>query len=270
MKCKELMLKIGMLTLSTVFTSNFLLQPTTLYAYNLIANLDENSSLEDSYNVNGYNQIGGVESYKKSRNKVTLKMTTGEKVRVSFLEEGIFRIYMDPTGEFQEEPTPNGKDHITKIIYKQEDEYQKVSPKVEDGDIIKISTELIELRIEKATGKMELFNKALNKVIWKEAEPLKYKSNETVQTLETNNDEYFYGGGQQNGRFSHKGKTINIRNENNWVDGGVSSPTPFYFSTNGYGVMRHTFKPGQYAFSSNEKIKLLQLMKKSVLMHIIL
>ncbi|MBX7328194.1 discoidin domain-containing protein [Clostridium chauvoei] len=257
MKCKELMLKIGMLTLSTVFTSNFLLQPTTLYAYNLIANLDENSSLEDSYNVNGYNQIGGVESYKKSRNKVTLKMTTGEKVRVSFLEEGIFRIYMDPTGEFQEEPTPNGKDHITKIIYKQEDEYQKVSPKVEDGDIIKISTELIELRIEKATGKMELFNKALNKVIWKEAEPLKYKSNETVQTLETNNDEYFYGGGQQNGRFSHKGKTINIRNENNWVDGGVSSPTPFYFSTNGYGVMRHTFKPGQYAFSSNEKNKVI-------------
>ncbi|MGV2686709.1 alpha-xylosidase, partial [Clostridium perfringens] len=123
--------------------------------------------------------------------------------------------------------------------------------------IIKVSTDSIELKVEKETGKMELLNKKTNKTIWKEAEPLKYKANETVQTLETNDEEYFYGGGQQNGRFSHKGKTINIKNENNWVDGGVSSPTPFYLSTNGYGVMRHTFKPGQYAFSSTEKGKVI-------------
>ena len=55
----------------------------------------------------------------------------------------------------------------------------------------------------------------------------------------------------QNGRFSHKGKKINIKNENNWVDGGVASPNPFYFSTNGYGVMRHTFKPGEYDFEAS-------------------
>ncbi|MDZ5010373.1 hypothetical protein GNF77_15995, partial [Clostridium perfringens] len=122
---------------------------------------------------------------------------------------------------------------------------------------IKVSTDSIELKVEKETGKMELFNKKTNKTIWKEAAPLKYKANETVQTLETNDEEYFYGGGQQNGRFSHKGKTINIKNENNWVDGGVSSPTPFYLSTNGYGVMRHTFKPGQNAFSSTEKGKVI-------------
>ena len=41
----------------------------------------------------------------------------------------------------------------------------------------------------------------------------------------------------QNGRFSHKGKVIAIDNQNSWTDGGVASPTPFYLSTNGYGMM---------------------------------
>ena len=54
----------------------------------------------------------------------------------------------------------------------------------------------------------------------------------------------------QNGRFSHRGKVIQIVNSNNWVDGGVASPTPYYWSTGGYGVMWYTFKKGQYDFNS--------------------
>ena len=59
----------------------------------------------------------------------------------------------------------------------------------------------------------------------------------------------------QNGRFSHKGKAIAIENQNSWTDGGVASPTPFYWSTNGYGVMWHTFKKGKYDFGAEEKGK---------------
>lgn len=256
MRRKIIIARLTALALTAAFTSSLTIQTTSAYAYSITTNSNEEGQFIQSL-VNDYSAIGGVESYTQSENKVTFQMTTGEKVRVSFLENDIFRIYMDPEGNFQEDPTPNSKDHITKIIDRTEDEYNKVAPTVENGSIIKVSTDTIELRIEKETGKMELFNKITNKTIWKEAEPLKYKSNETIQTLETNDDEYFYGGGQQNGRFSHKGKTINIKNENNWVDGGVSSPTPFYFSTNGYGVMRHTFKPGQYAFDSTEKGKVI-------------
>ncbi|MEG1476083.1 MAG: alpha-glucosidase domain-containing protein, partial [Longicatena sp.] len=255
MKRKMIMKKIAMLTLSSVVASNFVMPTTHAYAQNLVANADQVESIEDNSVKAEYTQIGGVESVKKSGNKVTMKLTTGEQIRVSFLDDQVFRVYMDPKGEFQEEPTPNGKDHVTKIIDKSEDEYKKVKPTVDEGDTIKISTDAVELRIDKATSKMQLFNKKTNKVVWTEAEPLKYTNNETVQTLETTDEEYFYGGGMQNGRFSHKGKTINIKNENNWVDGGVASPTPFYWSTNGYGVMRHTFKPGQYAFSSTEQGK---------------
>ncbi len=77
--------------------------------------------------------------------------------------------------------------------------------------------------------------------------------NKVSLSLKENAGEYFYGGGVQNGRFSHKGKAIAIENTNNWVDGGVASPTPFYWSTAGYGVMWHTFKQGTYDFGAKDE-----------------
>ena len=71
--------------------------------------------------------------------------------------------------------------------------------------------------------------------------------------LKENPAEYFFGGGVQNGRFSHKGKAIAIENQNSWTDGGVASPTPFYWSTNGYGLLWYTFKKGKYDFGAKEK-----------------
>lgn len=255
MKRKMIAAKLTALALSTVFASGLMIQSASAYELSLESNLATENINEDQ-KANDYKVIGGVKDVIQSENKVTFEMTTGEKIRVSILENDVLRIYMDPKGEFQEEPTPNSKDHIAKIIDKQESEYSNVTPVLEMGNTIKVSTDVIELRVDKATGKMELFNKETNSLVWKEAEPLKYKDTETIQTLEASEDEYFYGGGQQNGRFSHKGKVINIKNENNWVDGGVSSPTPFYFSTKGYGVMRHTFKPGQYDFESTGEGKI--------------
>lgn len=73
----------------------------------------------------------------------------------------------------------------------------------------------------------------------------------TTQSLVKNSGENFYGGGTQNGRFVHTGETIHIANESNWVDGGVASPNPFYYSSNGYGVLRNTFLAGSYDFGNN-------------------
>ena len=75
---------------------------------------------------------------------------------------------------------------------------------------------------------------------------------ETVQTLVRGEKENFYGGGTQNGRFVHTGKTIQIVNESAWMDGGVASPNPFYFTTEGYGVLRNTFADGSYDFGESE------------------
>ena len=52
----------------------------------------------------------------------------------------------------------------------------------------------------------------------------------------------------QNGRFSHRHKAIDIAVSYNWDDGGCPNSVPFYLSSAGYGVFRHTFAPGRYVF----------------------
>ncbi|MEZ5084590.1 MAG: glycoside hydrolase family 31 protein, partial [Bacteroidales bacterium] len=85
-------------------------------------------------------------------------------------------------------------------------------------------------------------------LIWDEHQGLDYGTR-TFQYLEPLDDEYFYGGGMQNGYFSHKGTKIKISKEiQNWDDGAVPNPVPFYISTKGYGAFRNTFAPGEYDF----------------------
>ncbi|MCI5775914.1 MAG: DUF5110 domain-containing protein [Aerococcus sp.] len=100
-------------------------------------------------------------------------------------------------------------------------------------------------------GTLKLLNSAGNIVV-EELEPLKISNTDTTQTLKSHTDSQYFGGGTQNGRFAHKGHTINIKNENDWVDGGVASPAPFYWSTDGYGVLRNTFQEGVYDFESSD------------------
>ena len=204
----------------------------------------------------GYNVLGAVTSATVDGSKVDLTIQTGEKIRFTFLEQNVFRMYMAPEGEeFQEYPSPNSQDHKATITNKTDADYQEeynVAPELTETEATyTISTDKIKLEIQKANSLMKLM-KADGTIVWEEAAPLKYKSGSTVQTLKTNDDEYFYGGGTQNGRFSHKGETIKIVNTNNWVDKGVASPNPFYWSTNGYGVVRNTWKPGEYDFGSKD------------------
>lgn len=89
------------------------------------------------------------------------------------------------------------------------------------------------------------------KVVMEEAAPLDLEKGSTVQTLVKHEGEDFFGGGTQNGRFIHTGNSIHIANESNWVDGGVASPNPFYWSSEGYGVLRNTFADGTYDFGKS-------------------
>ncbi|MFL8952036.1 TIM-barrel domain-containing protein [Helcococcus kunzii] len=203
----------------------------------------------------GYNQLGTVESFEQDEYSTVLNISTGEKVRVQFYKDNLVRVYMDPTGEFVEDPVPNNEEHKTTPILHDFDHYKseglavKATVKEENGKL-KIASKDLVLEVDKATSKMKLLNG--DKVVFEESKPLNHKDGSTIQTLANDKNEYFYGGGVQNGRFSHRGKVIKIVNENRWTDGGVSSPAPFYWSTNGYGVVRNTFKPGQYDFGSSD------------------
>ena len=227
----------------------------TLIPTNIVSANDKGTASLLESAIPNLKTIGSISEITKDGDVVNIKLSTGESIKITFLEGNVFRLYMDPTGKFQEYPTPNSQDHTTKIIAKELDEYKKeygvidVNIDGSDKTFYKISTDSIELRIEKETSRMELYDKDNDKVVWSEEKPLMYSENKTIQTLKTKDNEYFYGGGQQNGYFSHKNNSINISIGGGWDAGAASSPSPFYISTEGYGVMRNTFKPGRYDFS---------------------
>lgn len=65
-------------------------------------------------------------------------------------------------------------------------------------------------------------------ILWEEAQPISWNSSTTYQTLKSTESEYVFGGGMQNGRFSHKHHAIRISKDFNWADGGNPSSAPFY------------------------------------------
>ena len=207
----------------------------------------------------GYTYVSKVVKCEENKNTVTFTMEKGERIRFTFLDKNVFRMYMAAPGkDFQNDPTPNSAEHKATIRAKTDDQYydeNKIDPNVQrvEGVSTTIQAGDIKIVFDEKTSMMTVKNKD-DQVILKETAPIQYKEGSTIQTLATDKDEYFYGGGTQNGRFSHKGKKIEIVNSNNWVDGGVASPNPFYWSSKGYGVVRNTWKPGSYDFTSNEQI----------------
>ena len=177
----------------------------------------------------GYTYVSKVVKFEQDKNVVTFTMEQGERIRFTFLDDNVFRMYMAaPSKEFQNDPTPNSAEHKATIRAKTDDQYydeNKVNPVVDrvEGVSTTIHTGNINIVFDEKTSMMTVTNKD-NQVILKETAPIQYKEGSTIQTLATDKDEYFYGGGTQNGRFSHKGKKIEIVNSNNWVDGGVASP----------------------------------------------
>lgn len=132
--------------------------------------------------------------------------------------------------------------------------------------MVTITTGKIRVEIDKKTSLIKIVDLKTGTVVVEQAAPVLFEKGKTTLSLKTGPEEYFYGGGVQNGRFSHKGKVISIENQNSWTDGGVASPTPFYWSTNGYGLLWHTFKKGQYDFGAREKASSISAMMKIIWM----
>ncbi|XP_013168800.1 PREDICTED: alpha-glucosidase 2-like [Papilio xuthus] len=198
--------------------------------------------------------VGGIENITKREEDYLIKYKTGETAKVYVINSHVFRYYMSPNGEFIDYPIPNNSDDIAKITIKDIADYDKDSftkSSLKDVDkYYEIELNKVQIQFDKINGTMSVYDKRTNKVAVKESSPLSYDDDITVQKLCQKKEEYFFGGGMQNGRFTHKGNIIHIVNTNNWVDGGVTSPCPFYWSSYGYGVLRHTWQPGVYDFGS--------------------
>ena len=195
--------------------------------------------------------LTAVESATAADNIVTVNFNDGVTGKITFLEGDIFRYNVDPSGVFSEYATTVYGNTVK--IPQYPDSYEAYShPEAEvseaDGYVV-ITAGDTTIKFEKATAKMSVAYKG--EVVMEEKEAL-VLGDQTTQTLVKNDGEDFFGGGTQNGRFIHTGESINIKNESIWVDGGVASPSPFYYSSNGYGVLRNTFLQGVYDFGKTE------------------
>mgnify|MGYP002732188005 CR=1 FL=1 len=200
--------------------------------------------------------LTGVKDAKANNNVVTVTFQQGDHEvtgKITFLEDDIFRYNVDPSGEFSEYAKPKSDAHKAKIQAQPDSssKYGKPGATVSEADG-KIVITSGETTIEFAKDSALMTVKRGGNVVMEESSPLDLDKSGTVQTLKKHAGEDFFGGGTQNGRFIHTGNTINIANESNWVDGGVASPNPFYWSDNGYGVVRNTFADGKYDFGATD------------------
>lgn len=217
-----------------------------------------NSEKSESAPEQGFRgRLGSVDSVWKDPaedNAAFILFKENVKGRLVFLEKDIFRYDVDPTGEFADYAAPREETHTAKIQQYPDESDAYTKPEVEiidEGKTVTVQSGALSVIFEKKTAKLAVVNNG--KKVFEEAEALLITETETVQTLAKLEHENFYGGGTQNGRFVHTGKKIQIVNESAWMDGGVASPSPFYFTTNGYGVLRNTFSEGVYDFGETDK-----------------
>ena len=169
---------------------------------------------------------------------------------LDFYGENIFRMFQDNMGGIVRDPQASPEARI--LVDRPRKEVGELSLTDKDG-VITVSTARIQVELDKQTSLFKITDKIRQKVVVESVRPVDFMEKQVCMSLKEHDNEYFYGGGVQNGRFSHKGKSIRIVNTNQWTDGGVASPTPFYWSTEGYGVMWYTFRPGLYDFGATDK-----------------
>ena len=182
-----------------------------------------------------------------------LILSDGHRMTVDFYAPDIFRLFRDDNGGIVR--NPEAEPHADILV---QNPRKGVYYTIEEADgSWNLSTGVILVSFDKEDGTMSVRDLRSGRDVLHQSAPVLFETRggkaRTVLTLTENPDEYFYGGGVQNGRFSHKGRVINIVNENSWTDGGVASPAPYYWSTAGYGIMWHTFAPGAYDFGAAEK-----------------
>ncbi|WP_160498392.1 discoidin domain-containing protein [Paenibacillus dendrobii] len=198
--------------------------------------------------------VGSVSDFKQTDDK-TFTITAGQdKVKVIFERDDMVRIWLGVNGQFTELKGKSSGQPAEPIVIKEDFGPVKIGWS-DEGSYYKMETGKFVLRAYKAPLKFAMYRKDNQTVVWEEAASLSYSGQSASQQLVRGEDEYFYGGGMQNGYFNHRDRKISIsENYGDWGSGTVSNPSPFYLSTAGYGVLRNTFQNGVYDFDSTVKL----------------
>ncbi|UIR56818.1 DUF5110 domain-containing protein [Sphingobacterium sp. SRCM116780] len=191
-----------------------------------------------------------VSAKKINATTIEVLFSNNQRLTFDFYGDHIFRLFQDNAGGILRNPEASPAAEILVSNPRKAVPYLNLA---DANNQITIATDKITILIDKSTNLLKVVNQKNKNESVVFTKPIQFEKGKVTLSLQENPEEYFYGGGVQNGRFSHKGKAIAIENQNSWTDGGVASPTPYYWSTKGYGFMWYTFKPGKYDFGLKEK-----------------
>ncbi len=185
-------------------------------------------------------------------NPTTVEIILADEKRLTldFYGENIFRLFRDDAGGILRDPIAEPP---AQILVNQPRRAAGPLEIATAGDKVTIRSKRIAVEVDRQSALMTVTDLTTGATVLEQLRPATLEKGNVTLVFNEQPDEYFYGGGVQNGRFSHKGHEIAIENQNSWTDGGVASPNPFYWSTRGYGILWHTFKPGSYDFGAATK-----------------
>jgi len=220
------------------FVSLFL----TLVVSITFSNLQANQKAQDN-NKN-------ITAKKINATTVEVSFSNDHKLLVDFYGDNIFRLFQDNSGEGIR--TPKAEPEAQILVTNPRKPLTNISVSDADNELY-ISTEKVKIVFDQNTSLFSVINRQTNSVVLQETALPIFEEDQVTLSFKEDSNEYFYGGGVQNGRFSHKGKSITIENLSTWTDGGVASPSPYFWSSKGYGFMWYTFQKGKYDFGSKNE-----------------
>ncbi|WP_338206744.1 TIM-barrel domain-containing protein [Lactobacillus juensis] len=192
-------------------------------------------------------QLGALTGASKCDHYYELHFATGEIARFYVLAAGIFRLLIDPEQNFTENRT-----ETIQLTQFDNSAFAKSQVRATNDSLI-IHTGNYQIIFGQNPAVISIFDESLHHNRMQQSQPLELSSTRTREFLTENKNEFFYGGGLQNGYFSHRGHKIAIKHDQITGKGGVIMPVPFFWSNAGYGELRNTTATGTYDFGKTKR-----------------
>ncbi|WP_297819141.1 DUF5110 domain-containing protein [uncultured Lactobacillus sp.] len=203
--------------------------------------MTENTNTQQTHHLNRLIKVAkGTRFYE-------LEFASGEKARLFIVTDGIFRLVVDPNGLFE----PLNPELTIPLSNFSLDAFEQSRLLITD-ETFTVKSGQYSIRLQRYPAIFSIFDDSLHRYRMMQKAPLELGAGHSSEILVQNKNEFYYGGGMQNGRFSHKGHEIEIKNTNLTGPGAVASPISFFWSNAGFGELRNTWQNGNYDFGSKD------------------
>lgn len=203
--------------------------------------MTENTNTQQTHHLNRLIKVAkGTRFYE-------LEFASGEKARLFIVTDGIFRLIVDPSGLFE----PLNPELTIPLSNFRLDAFEQSRLLVTD-ETFTVKSGQYSIRLQRHPAIFSIFDDNLHRYRMMQKSPIELGAGHSSEILVQNKNEFYYGGGMQNGRFSHKGQEIEIKNTNLTGQGAVACPISFFWSNAGFGELRNTWQNGNYDFGRQD------------------